>query len=246
MDKRILFTIVATIAATSFVQGQTDLIAGFDMSTNDGFSATANYTDLPGSLPNDGPAAAPFGSITPSNIDFITTLFGDDDYGAGLTINSTNRSAGAGNNVFANTGGSLFAQNFGTFNATGDFFDVVIDTSSVNPYTNFVFDFGTGLTAPADSATLNISYDIGGGFQLLDSFLVNQTVNDGGQVASFGTTGVTADNITFRVDFASIPLNSGVVFDNIQVSGTVVPEPSTYAAIFGAITLGFVVYRRRK
>ena len=27
---------------------------------------------------------------------------------------------------------------------------------------------------------------------------------------------------------------------------TVVPEPSTYAVIFGAIALGFVAYRRRK
>ena len=32
----------------------------------------------------------------------------------------------------------------------------------------------------------------------------------------------------------------------ITLSGTAVPEPSTYAAIFGALALGFVIYRRRK
>ena len=33
---------------------------------------------------------------------------------------------------------------------------------------------------------------------------------------------------------------------NLTLSGTAVPEPSTYAAIFGALALGFAVYRRRK
>ena len=32
----------------------------------------------------------------------------------------------------------------------------------------------------------------------------------------------------------------------ITLSGTAVPEPSTYAAIFGVLALGFAVYRRRK
>ena len=32
----------------------------------------------------------------------------------------------------------------------------------------------------------------------------------------------------------------------LTLSGTAVPEPSTYAAIFGALALGFVIYRRRK
>ena len=33
---------------------------------------------------------------------------------------------------------------------------------------------------------------------------------------------------------------------NLTLSGTAVPEPSTYAAIFGVLALGFAVYRRRK
>ncbi len=37
-----------------------------------------------------------------------------------------------------------------------------------------------------------------------------------------------------------------IVFDNVGFSGTVVPEPSTYAAIFGAIALAFAASRRRK
>ena len=33
---------------------------------------------------------------------------------------------------------------------------------------------------------------------------------------------------------------------NLTLSGTAVPEPSTYAAIFGVLALGVAVYRRRK
>lgn len=33
---------------------------------------------------------------------------------------------------------------------------------------------------------------------------------------------------------------------NLTLTGTAVPEPSTYAAIFGVLALGFVIYRRRK
>lgn len=38
-----------------------------------------------------------------------------------------------------------------------------------------------------------------------------------------------------------------MTFDTLQlsVSGAPIPEPSTYAAIFGALALGFVAYRRR-
>ncbi len=39
----------------------------------------------------------------------------------------------------------------------------------------------------------------------------------------------------------------GTSFENFNiVGGAAVPEPSTYAAIFGALALGFAIYRRRK
>ncbi|MCD8483288.1 MAG: PEP-CTERM sorting domain-containing protein [Verrucomicrobia bacterium] len=37
---------------------------------------------------------------------------------------------------------------------------------------------------------------------------------------------------------------SNVEIDNISL--TAIPEPSTYAAIFGALALGFIVLRRRR
>lgn len=35
-------------------------------------------------------------------------------------------------------------------------------------------------------------------------------------------------------------------FDNLAVAASAIPEPSTYAAILGALALGFVAYRRRQ
>jgi len=50
------------------------------------------------------------------------------------------------------------------------------------------------------------------------------------------------------VDFTFANFESPEVFllDNVQITGTAVPEPSTYAAIFGVIALGVVAARRRK
>lgn len=40
-------------------------------------------------------------------------------------------------------------------------------------------------------------------------------------------------------------IKDGVLYANIEVIN-IVPEPSTYAAIFGALALAFAAYRRRK
>lgn len=78
--------------------------------------------------------------------------------------------------------------------------------------------------------------------------------------------GVTIDEIVFNdsdfftfafsIDQTLVPemaaTGEGVGFEfftgttAITLSGTAVPEPSTCAAIFGVLALGFVIYRRRK
>ncbi|MCF7688773.1 MAG: PEP-CTERM sorting domain-containing protein [Cephaloticoccus sp.] len=41
--------------------------------------------------------------------------------------------------------------------------------------------------------------------------------------------------------------SGAATFDNVQFNGvSAVPEPSTYAAILGAMALGFVAIRRRR
>lgn len=39
---------------------------------------------------------------------------------------------------------------------------------------------------------------------------------------------------------------SGVILDNVQFNGTVIPEPTTYAALLGLVSFGIAALRRRK
>ena len=77
-------------------------------------------------------------------------------------------------------------------------------------------------------------------------------INEG----SYDLLGITAANSDFAAAFdgaTAIFSDGGKLFDavftadenNLSVSFTLVPEPGTYAAIFGAVTLLFVVIRRK-
>lgn len=62
--------------------------------------------------------------------------------------------------------------------------------------------------------------------------------------------GVAAAKLVFSLNAALNDTGANIIFDNIAIGGTgtisAVPEPSTYAAIAGALALAFAAYRRRK
>jgi hypothetical protein len=228
-------TIIATaIFSVAVSYGQT-LIGGFDF--NQSFS----------DLALDGPASDPFVSFSfqdPAGNPFLATQPSANDVSAGLTINSGNRFAGVNDEFGA--GGSLLAQSIVVTTSTGGFFDFSVNAGG-NPFTDIEFRFGASITqAGAGGSTVGISYSLDGGsnFISLGTELIDTLQASGGQQVSTSVLSDVTNDITFRVGFNNI--DTGVNFDNLQVSGTVVPEPSTYAAIFGAIALGFVAYRRRK
>jgi len=96
-----------------------------------------------------------------------------------------------------------------------------------------------------------ILYDSGGQAALFATFSVSSlTVNSWNTVSSSlqaASEGGNPDDIAF---FGIAGNGSSQIFnmsfDKITLtSGSAVPEPSTYAAILGAMVLGFVAYRRR-
>lgn len=136
----------------------------------------------------------------------------------------------------------------------GDFFGFTFSpTDNTKPYTITGFDFSAA--AALHGATLwelrtsldDYSLVLGSGATSASraghSHLndVNLTV-DAGEVFSFRIIGTGGDaaNAFF-----------GLVIDSVSVQGSIgspsaVPEPSTYALIFGTATLGLVIVRRRR
>jgi hypothetical protein len=114
-----------------------------------------------------------------------------------------------------------------------------------------------GISYSNADKVISTFYDFGGGWTLLGRFgtngsggTSNATWDMGGSPA-FGV-GIMADAIISNGPFAtnSITLNLGDVYaDSFALSSTpitAVPEPSTYAALFGVAALGFVAWRRRR
>ena len=69
-------------------------------------------------------------------------------------------------------------------------------------------------------------------FPSIIPFASSKFFMNGETIASLVANGILIDDITMNKDFHTYYL--------------AIPEPSTYAMIFGAIALGFVAYRRRK
>jgi hypothetical protein len=95
----------------------------------------------------------------------------------------------------------------------------------------FLFD-GNGIVG---SAAFNLSSFPTGSFTTVSQTL---TLNSGASLAAvegFVITGnIPGGSAAFRVAFDTL------------IAGVPIPEPSTYAAIIGALALGLVAYRRRK
>lgn len=97
---------------------------------------------------------------------------------------------------------------------------------------------GLGSTSYSASSTLSGTFTVA-------STASTQTIDVGDVNAGYLVIALTAsDSLTGTATANGALL--GVGFDNFTAEGTVVPEPSTYAAIAGALALAFAVYRRRR
>ena len=68
---------------------------------------------------------------------------------------------------------------------------------------------------------------------------------DTGFTVDFGAFLDGASNVYLRADITGVNSTNVAVFDNVGIAtSVVVPEPSAYALIFGALALGFIIRRR--
>jgi hypothetical protein len=137
-----------------------------------------------------------------------------------------------------NTGPGASA-GFAHIGTGGNEFEIVAQTIGATSYTNWV------------QLPLTLTYTIT--YQGTDSLTGNHTLDfaysltDGSSFTNYYTyTGYEGDG---TLSFDTIALYSRSAYptiDSITITLTAIPEPSTYAALFGALALGFVAWRRRQ
>lgn len=134
----------------------------------------------------------------------------------------------------------------GTFNSA-----VVGNTFAfVDPNTGFdeFSDPGGAAEAGFESLSASDSFTFSFNASNYESLSLSYAVDADGSGAGAWTT-ATVDLSAFDGNAtASFVLSTanGARYDNFAITGAVVPEPSTYAAIAGMLALAFVVVRRRK
>jgi autotransporter-associated beta strand protein/T5SS/PEP-CTERM-associated repeat protein len=202
----------------------------FTISGGGSVNFTATSPDFAGSV-----------SITNSSVSFNGT-FG----GSSLTVGSGGVLGGSGSISAPTTLGS------GSHLAPGNSPGTLTFTNGLTLNSGAVFDFqlGTssdlirltnGLLAGPTSGTLTLNLSNSGGFQAgvytLIDFTGATTSNLGLDDFTLGTV-IPGFNYTLALTSTGLTLTAAVA--------SAIPEPSTYAALFGGAALGLAVWRRRR
>jgi len=187
------------------------------------------------------------GSIVVNNgvAGYATATYGDWSF---ASFNTTNAS-----DVRADTAGVLNNENSVTLDGVN---------MSLNDAAGMGLSFGlkntkwsltvntTGFTNAATSDFTFAANGVGGAATV--EWLVSNTVIGTSSIATggFATYSLDLPANFYAAGILEGRLTSGsvgtVTFDNVQVNGAAIPEPSTYAALAGAFGLALAVYRRRK
>lgn len=140
---------------------------------------------------------------------------------------------GQGSGAYQN-GYNIYVDSESSFNAI----------ASANYYGKLTFEAGAEVSFAEGNKLENMSFEL-----VLDdiSSLQDKQLNEYLETITLAGKSVedwlSSDNLTV------LDKKSGISFDvSVSDSGiiTLVPEPSTYAAVFGALVLAFAAYRRRK
>lgn len=174
------------------------------------------------------------------------------DFNSGLSASSTASNVGATD--FTVSDGTFTSTTFG-HSGNGDSVYDGGSWSAVTPTKYYSFTITP--TSGYEVSLSGISFDA----RQTPSGALDYTVEVGGTSVATGTftrdsdwysisKSITLSSLSSATEVRIYGYNGGggnFAIDNVTLSGTVsaVPEPSTYALIFGAATLGFVVFRRR-
>lgn len=257
MKKVITLALATSAIAITGASAQTSLVAGWDFSqyAGDGLSSvtndftpvntlSANYSSFDPTF-GAGAESANFGMLyydgsfgsNTQNTDFITDTIVPTS-GNLTTNNPTFNGIFFNQNTVQTAEGADFANllslSLGGANGSAAGFNVVFGAFGAGAQTDWVFTFAgvdtQGATLSVEFSTDGVSYGAAETFSLtsVDS--------------AFTTTAqsVLSDTAYFRVSSN----DTFTTIDNVGIGA--VPEPSSFAALAGALALGFVALRRRR
>lgn len=258
MKKTCMLALAASVCAFTGASAQTALVAGWDFSSYLGsnFSTvtldvtpvntlSANYSSFDPTF-GAGAQSAAFGTLfyngqfgsdlqnTDFSTDTIVPTTGNlvsnaPAFGQSFNLNTVQEAEGAD---FAKTLSLLL----GGANSTTSGFKVVFGAFAPGLQTDWVFTFG-GIDV--DDSTLSVEFSTDGiNYAAAETFSLNAVDT------AYSTTfkAVSSDTAYFRVSSD----DTFSIIDNVAIGATAVPEPSTFAALAGALALGFVAVRRRR
>ncbi|MCX6976570.1 MAG: PEP-CTERM sorting domain-containing protein, partial [Verrucomicrobia bacterium] len=97
---------------------------------------------------------------------------------------------------------------------------------------------GGGLLSGPTSGTVTLNFSDSGGFGAGTYTLINYAT-------AAGTSNFSPDSFTLGSTVGDYNYTLGLSGNTLQLTANAIPEPSTYATIFGTAALGFAVWRRR-
>jgi hypothetical protein len=244
-----LSLVAAFAAAAVSAQAQasnSDLILGFKQSTGTG-NATSLEIDLGNTFATTTAVAA--GTYDLGNISSLIS----STYGSSWATSSTLTYGVVGNTIdlisgnntdwatskWSNQTGTLGVQNSATFGTVGD--SALSGTASKvqKVYASSFAVDGSGFSNAVVTATAQSGWKTNDPFNFTTAKLDTVVSSNGTDlyvIASDGSSGTANFLGTFNLSSAG---------ELTFTTGAAIPEPSTYAMILGALTIGFVALRRR-
>ena len=262
--KKTIITLSAVALAIVSANAQ-GLVAGWDFSgvanlgqTVDGYAA--EKTAFNNGVTTSGSISSSLTQGTQINFAANGAAAGQPQFNDGFSTTTSDLFGGAetGQQSLNFTAGSAFNV---VFNFT-DAYDVVINADWLTSLTGGATDI-LNISYSSDSGSSWTTYDKANGqYAALSSTSGwTQSTGNAGGFIGFVNGGAQSDMVidlssvtpnefntvnAVRFEFVNLNVNERVGLDNVHIAGTAVPEPSAFAAIFGAVALGFAAIRRRR